>query len=245
MKSYSEFLAAGVPLQLQIGGKVLYVQRSEAGQVLKVEFLNGVASQSVDNVGKGFKAAPVGGFGSIKITAAESGTVDFVVTDGDIDVKFDDAATVIGNDDSQAVPVRLQAGARMAVDIAGGNVELTATNVQINNNTDAVAIPIRQRADDVFAVRQAQQTKIIDYQPTSVGTAGVLLVKDAALRVVRFRNPHATARIALGGEAVTMANAVIVLEPGDVWSETDAPGAEWHAISDTAGASVLVQGLKA
>lgn len=244
MKTYSEYLAAGVPLQLAVGGKVLYVQRSEAGQVLKIEFISGVKSESIERVGKGFKAAPAGGFAAIKITASESGTVDFVVTDGEIDVKFDDAATVIGNDDSQAIPVRLQDGARMAVDIAGGNVQLTATSVGISN-TDDLAIPIRQRAADVFAVRQVQQTKIIDYDPTPVGTAGVLLVKDAALRGVRFRNPHATARIALGGAAVTMANAVILLEPGDIWNETDAPGAEWHAISDTAGASVLVQGLKA
>lgn len=234
MKTYSEYLAAGVPLQLAVGGKVLYVQRSEAGQVLSIEFISGVAKQSVERVGKGFKAAPAGGFDSIRITAGAAGTVDFVVTDGEIDVKFDDAATIIGNEDGQAVPVRLPAGQRMAVDIEGGNVQLTATNVEINNSTDAKAIP----------VRQVQQKQIIDYQPTAVGVASVLLVSDAALRGLRFRNPHATARIALGGEAVTMTNAVIVLEPGDVWNETDAPGAEWHAISDTAGASVLLQGLK-
>lgn len=244
MKTYSEFLAAGVPLQLQIGGKVLYVQRSEAGQVLTVEFLNGVNVQSVERVGKGFKAAPAGGFGSIRITASESGTVDFVVTDGEIDVKFDDAATVIGNDDGQAVPVRLPAGARMPVDIAGGNVQLTASNVGINN-TDDNAIPTRQKPGDSFAVRTVRQTKIVDLTPVAVGVERVAVVSDAALQGVRFKNVHATARVALGGAGVTLANAAIMLEPGDMWNETDAPGAAWFAISDTAGASVQVQGVKA
>jgi len=234
MKSYSEFLAAGVPLQLQIGGKVLYVQRSEAGQVLKVEFLNGVASQSVDNVGKGFKAAPVGGFGSIKITATESGTVDFVVTDGDIDVKFDDAATVIGNDDSQAVPVRLPAGQRMLVDVAGGNVQLTATNVGINNSND-LAIPVQM---------QALGTIINGMKAINAGAAQQVSA-DAALKRLRFRNASADKSICLGGANVTFANAAIVLAPGDMWIEDDAAGATWFAAADAAGADLRIMGVKA
>lgn len=243
MKTYSEYIAAGSPLTLAVGGSVLYVQRSEAGQVLDIEFFKGNASQSVQRVGKGFKAQPVGGFDTIRIKASDSGTVDFIVTDGDLNVQFDDANQIIGNDDSQAVPIRAKAGERIPVEIGGGTVQVTADNVGINN-TDANPIPTRQKAGDVYAVRQVQQTQIIDYQPTPVGVASVLLVSDAALRGLRFRNPHATARIALGGAAVTMENAAIVIEPGDIWNETDAPGAEWHAISDTAGASVLLQGVK-
>lgn len=233
MKTYSEYIAAGSPLTLAVGGSVLYVQRSEAGQVLDIEFFKGNASQSVQRVGKGFKAQPVGGFDTIRIKASDSGTVDFIVTDGDLNVQFDDANTIIGNDDGQAVPIRAKAGERIPVEIGGSTVQVTADNVGINNTT-ANPVPVK-------TVRQSQ---IIDYAPTNVGTASVLLVSDAALQGLRFRNPHATARIALGGAAVTMANAAIVLEPGDIWNETDAPGAEWHAISDTAGASVLLQGLK-
>jgi hypothetical protein len=50
--------------------------------------------------------------------------------------------------------------------------------------------------------------------------------------------------VAIGGAAVTMANAAIILRPGDIWVEDDAPGAAWYAVADTAGADVRVMGVK-
>lgn len=235
MKTYSEFLAVGQPMRLAVGGKVLYVQRSEAGQVLNIEFFRGAASQSVERVGKGFKAAPVNGFDSIRITAAVAGTVDFVVTDGEIDVKFDDAKTIIGNDDSEALPIRLQAGARMAVDIAGGNVQLTATNVEINN-TDAKPLP----------VRAVPLKTLMHAEPVAIQAGAAQgLSNDAGLKRLRFRNASDNgAMVALGGEDVTMHNAVILLAPGDIWTEDEAAGAAWYATSDMNAASVAVMGVK-
>jgi hypothetical protein len=248
MKTYSEFLAAGVPLQLQIGGKVLYVQRSEAGQVLNVEFINGRDVQSVERVGKGFKATPAGGFGSIRITATESGTVDFVVTDGEIDVKFDDAATVIGNDDSQAVPVRLPAGQRLLVDVAGGNVQVTATAVGINNGADN-PIPMVQpagksfvmepKADAEFKMRAYLAATVADADPVQVTEARTKVI-DASVRRrgLRLRNTGVNP-VAMGGATVTLANAVVVIQPGETWNENEAPGAAWYCITAAGLASFI------
>lgn len=234
MKSYSEFIAAGQPMKLTIGGKLLYIQRSQAGAVLDVTFHNGFGTQTVNGVGKGFKAGPVGGFDTITIATAADGVVEFIVTDGDVNAQFDDASTIIGNDDGQAIPVRLKAGERLPVDLAGGNVSVTATNVGISN-TNANAVPVKSQALGT----------IVDHDPAIIGTgAAQLLINDATFRRLRVRNAHASAVVALGGAAVTLANAAIVLQPGDIWAEDDAAGAAWYAVSDTPGADVRVVGIK-
>jgi hypothetical protein len=241
MKSYSEFIGPGSALVLPVGGRVLYIQRSAAGPVLDIEFQRSQAGyQTVERVGKGFKAAPVGGFEGIKIRAAVGGVVDFVITDGDIQIAFDEDMTTIGNDDGQSIPIRTVQGSPLEVLFAGTIApvfgELT--------NTDASAVPMRQKAGASFTVEARRLTEIVDYVPVAVGLAALLLVSDATLHRLRVRNGHASARVALGGPAVTMANAVVILEPGDIWIENDAPGAPWYAISDTAATSVKVQGLK-
>jgi hypothetical protein len=164
----------------------------------------------------------------VRFTASASGIVDFVVTDGEIDVKFDDAATIIGNDDGQAAPIRLQDGARMAVDIAGGNVQLTATNVAINN-TDAAAIPVAQKTGASFAVEQKAgaefkrrgylAAQVTDYDPVAVGAARVMLVAvDVTRRGLRVKNAG-DKQVALGGVALSFANAVILIQPGETWNK--------------------------
>jgi hypothetical protein len=234
MKSYNEFMAAGVPVTLTIGGRLLYIQRSSGGAVLDITFHNGNGTQTVSAVGKGFKAGPVGGFDTITFKAAQDSTVEFIITDGDVNAQFDDASTIIGNDDGQALPIRMPAGQRLPVDLAGGTVNVTATNVGINN-TNAGAIPVKSQA----------LTTIVDHDPAVIGTgAAQLLISDATFRRLRVRNAHATAVVALGGSAVTLANAAIVLQPGDIWAEDDAAGAAWYAVSDTAGADVRVVGIK-
>jgi hypothetical protein len=233
MKSYSEFLAAGIPVKLAIGGKLLYVQRSQAGAVLDITFHSGAGTQGVTSVGKGFKAGPVGGFEQITFKAAEDGVVEFIVTDGDVSAQFDDASTIIGNDDGQAVPIRIPQGTRLPVDLAGGTVNVNASNVAINN-TDATAVPVRQ---------QALKT-VVDHDPTSIGTVAKLLVNEPTFRRLYIRNAHATAVVALGGPAVTMANAAIVLQPGDTWNEDAAAGAAWYVVSDTAATDVRVTGVR-
>ena len=234
MKSYSEFIAAGVPVKLSIGGKLLYVQRSSAGAVLDITFHNGTGTNTVSGVGKGFKAGPVGGFDTITFRASADGTVEFIVTDGDVNAQFDDASTIIGNDDGQAIPVRLKVGDRLPVDIGGGVVTVTADNVGISNG-DANAVPVRSQA----------LGNLVDHNASVINTgAAQLLVGDPTFRRLRVRNASPTATVVLGGATVTFANAAILLPPGAMWIEDDAAGANWYAVSDTDGADVRVLGMK-
>lgn len=234
MKSYNEFMRAGVPVKLTIGGRLLYIQRSSGGAVLDITFHSGVGTQTVSAVGKGFKAGPVGGFDTITFKAAQDSTVEFIVTDGDVNAQFDDASTIIGNDDGQALPVRVPAGQRLPVDLAGGTVTVTADNVGINN-TDANAVPTRRQALATF----------VHKNPVVINTgAAQALVSDATLRRVCIRNASASASVAIGGAAVTIANAAILLGPGDVWTDEESAGAAWYATSDQNGADVRVMGVK-
>jgi len=236
---YTFSLKAGVEFQATVSGKLILVDDIGAADGIDITPMSGGNGRTMPGRKKAFKCYV--DYDAVILRAPVDTVVSMFLSNKDVSLGFADGAlvNVVGE-----VTVGNDPAARIPVDIGGGNVEVTATNVAINND-DAAAIPTRQKPGEVFMVRAAQQTKIVDFQPVVVGTEGALVVSDAALRVVRFRNPHATARIALGGVGVTLAGAVLVLEPGDAWSETDAPGAEWHAISDTAGASVLVQGLKA
>lgn len=235
MKSFKEYLAAGVPVKLAVGGKLLYVQRSQAGAVLSITFHSGAATQGVAGVGKGFKAGPVGGFDQITFLAAESGTVEFIVTDGDVNAQFDDASTIIGNDDGQAVPIRLKAGERLPVDMQGGTVNVNAENVGINNG-NASPVPIQYQA---LATLSNKAAVVVN-----TGVAQAVLA-DATLKRAVFRNGSANgAKIGLGGVGVTMATAAIVLQPGETWVETDAAGAAWYAASDINGADLRMLGVK-
>jgi plastocyanin len=248
LKTYTEYIAAGVPLTLAVGGSVLYVQRSEAGQVLDIDFIKGNASQGVQRVGKGFKAQPAGGFDTVRIKASAGGTVEFVVTDGDLNVQFDDANTIIGNDDGMAVPIRAKAGERIPVDIGGGTVQVTADNVRINN-TDANAVPVTQKAGASFTVEQKAGVEfktrdylasvVTDYDPVAVNAASMmLLVAAVARRGLRIRNAGDNP-VAIGGAGVSFANAVILIQPGETWNENEAPGAEWHCVTGPGLASTI------
>lgn len=129
------------------------------------------------------------------------------------------------------------------------------------DNTNAEAIPVLQKAGEQFVVNVAnaalpvtiaqtlnvkdvQCSAIVNMVPVNAGLAAVALVADATLRRLRVRNSHATATIAIGGAGITLANAAIVLSPGDIWNETDAAGAAWFVVSDTAATPVQMQGLK-
>ena len=171
----------------------------------------------------------------LTLQATADGTVEFIVTDGDVHSQFDDAETIIGNEDAQAIPIRAKAGERIPVEIGGSTVEVTADNVGINND-NANAIPVQQQALGT----------IVHKVPVVINTgAAQALVSDATLKRLVVRNASASATIAIGGAGVTLANAAIVLAPGDMWAEPDAAGAAWYATSDTNGADVRVMGVKA
>lgn len=113
----------------------------------------------------------------------------------------------------------------------GFNDDNTANSVIAN----ATAMPVQKQALSTLTA----------FAPVSINTgAAQALVSDPTQRMLRFRNGHATAKLYLGGLGVTIANAVIVLGPGDMWIEDEAAGAAWYAISDTAATPVQIQGVK-
>lgn len=238
MKSYSEFITAGQPLRLTIPGRMLYIQRSAGGPVLDVEFMrNQAGSQTIERVGKGFKAAPVGGFEGIRISARVSGVVDFVITDGDIAIAFDEDMTTIGNDDGQAIPMRTVPGKPLDVLFAG--TVSPVFGVATVDNTDAEAIPVQQKTGAVFNTRGYLAAVVTDYDPVAVGEVRTLLVgADSARRGARFKNTGDNP-FALGGAGVTFANAALVIQPGETWNENEAPGAAWYCICAAAAASTI------
>lgn len=150
----------------------------------------------------------------------------------------------VDNTNAEAIPVLQKPGEAFEVhvnNVAPLAVSLTETKI---NNSDAQAVPVVPKVGAVFSVKDVQCSTIVNIAPVSAGLAAVALVADATLRRLRVRNGHATATIALGGVGITMATAAIVLAPGDIWNESEAAGASWYAISDTAATPVLMQGLK-
>lgn len=150
----------------------------------------------------------------------------------------------VDNTNAEAIPVLQKPGEVFEVHVSNAvpmAVSLTETKI---NNSDAQAVPVVPKVGAVFSVKDVQCSTIVNIAPVSAGLAAVALVADATLRRLRVRNSHATATIALGGAGITLATAAIVLAPGDIWNESEAAGASWYVISDTAATPVLMQGLK-
>lgn len=148
--------------------------------------------------------------------------------------------------------IRVNNTAGQAIPVSFAGTVAPVLGVVTVDNTNAEAIPVLQKAGETFAVSvdQALNVKdvacsaIVNLAPVNAGIAVVPLVADATLRRLRVRNGHATATIAIGGAGITLASAAVVLLPGDVWNETDAAGAAWYVVSDTAATPVQMQGLK-
>lgn len=153
---------------------------------------------------------------------------------------------------------------RVPVDVGGAVIEVTATNVGINN-TDATAVPVVQKAGTVFTVEQATDVDVVQKagtvfsveQATESGVrpylaatvtdraqvavtaaVGVLIAAGATRRGLRIKNAGANP-VAIGGVTLAFATAAVVIQPGETWNENEAPGAAWYCICDTALASTL------
>jgi|GEM_PF-5031834 len=117
-----------------------------------------------------------------------------------------------------------------------GAVQVTNTVTTTVGNTNAQAIPTQMQA----------LATITDEAAVTITTANTIqpLISDPTQRILRIRNGNATGNLYIGSSTLTIANAAIVLAPGDLWIEQEAAGAAWYAISDTAGMIVQIQGLK-
>jgi hypothetical protein len=230
MAYYELKLTANKPYIQDTPGTIILVDSLGDAQGVDVTpIYRGAEQARMKNRQAGFKY--VTPFDGMKFQAAVDTTIAVFLTNNEVSLGFANGAAV---NVRGSVTVDNDAANRVPVDLAGGTVNVTATNVGINN-TDANAVPVRDQALGT----------IVDHAPAVINTGlAQLLVNDPTFRRLRIRNASATAVIALGGSAVTLANAAIVLQPGDVWLEDDVAGAPWYAISDTNGADVRVMGLK-
>ncbi|WP_321797125.1 hypothetical protein [Burkholderia sp. BCC1988] len=234
MKTYTAKInGAGSPFQSPIGGRVLLIQASDIGPVLTVILSDAKGNRyEVGNVGAAFKAKPAFGFTSVEIDAPAAANVTFIVSDGDVDLQANAAGVTVINTGANPVPVSLVAepGAPVPVTVQGNvnvtGAQLTATNVGITQAGNAAEnAPVPVPAFNTAAPNQV-----------------ALLAAAAARRAVRFRNAG-TGMAYIGGAGVTPSNAVLALNPGDVWTENDAAPAAWFGTSDN-GATINIQVLQ-
>lgn len=252
MQNIKATLTPGVEASFQMRGAVLQILSSGASAGLTVQFLSGSqVTTTVNDVVTGWKLTPRGGFDSITIRSATGDTISAIVTDGNLDVQVLDTVTTVINTPANRIPV----------DIGGGTVDVTATNVEISNTTDnpvpvslvsepgaPVAVngmvEIGNTGDSPVPVQALPPASVpADLVPVAVTAAGALLVAaDAARRGLRIRNAG-TGQLAITAAAGTIFTyAALVIQPGDVWSETEAPQAAWYAVSDT-GTTANVQAV--
>ncbi|WP_186100493.1 hypothetical protein [Burkholderia gladioli] len=255
MQTIAQLIKAGADYAANLKGLTLFVQQCDQGDVLTITLVDIAGNRyTVQDIGAGAKLRPLAGFTSVQIGTSVDANVQFIITSGDIDIQNSQVEAVIANGDGQALPVRVPAGQRLPVDIGGGTVNVTASNVTVGNAPEnpvpvSVVAPVTGTVgvSGTVAVQPIQATAITDAAPVAVpaftaGSPNQVKVRAAgACRALRIANPIAsTGHLYLGGSGVTPTNAVIALLPGDVWNETDAPQIDWYATSDT-GATANIQ----
>ena len=215
---YTARLKANVPFHLQAGGRVILVDTTGEAESIDITPMRGGQEQrKLPKRQKAFKCAME--FDSIVVLATVDCLVGLFLSMTDVSLGFADGMMLkvtgevsIMNSTSNPVPVSIKEG----------SVNVTASNVGINNDLKTIS----------------------DLPVVIVGTARAGLVGDPTQKRLRIRNGHASAIVAIGGAGVTLANAAVRLLPGDLWIEDDAPGATWYAVSDTADTNVQIQGMK-
>ncbi|WP_321921064.1 hypothetical protein [Burkholderia sp. BCC1998] len=239
MQTISQLLKAGMRTPFSIAGSVLLVMAADNGTNLGIRFRTGNAVVAeVGPVGASFKAKPPGGFTVVEFTAPVDTNVTFIVGDGDFDVQMAQLGVTVANTNANPVPVSIvsepgqpfqvsNSGTPFHVTVDGSvavtGATLTATNVGI---TQAGTI-----TDNAPIAAPAFTSGTPNQVP--------LLAASAGRRRVAFKN--AGAGIAyIGGVGVTPTNAVISLNPGDVWLDNDGAPAAWYGTSDV-GTSINVQ----
>lgn len=232
-------LLAGVPLTLDIPGMLLLIDSTGVAGGVDVQLVrNGTPGTTMPDRKAAFRH--VGAFDAVTFTAAVDTTVAAFLSNDDVQLGLNDGSSVKVPD---GLKITNEAGEPIPV-LFGGTVAPVFGSATVTND-DAAAIPVKQKVGAVFTVQTEKLTVLADHTPGVINTgAAQLLISDATFKRLRVKNASAVARVAIGGVAVTMANAAIILEPGDMWTEDDAPGAAWYATSDTAAADVRVLGVK-
>ena len=232
MSYYRIPLQAGQPFKQNTAGTLLLIDSTGVANGVDVMLTRKGGSDGVTMPGRQTAFRLVEPFEGVTFTSAVDTVLGVFLSTADVQLGFVSGGAV-------AVPggvvVTNTVAERVPVDVGGAVIEVTATNVGINND-NANAIPVQQQA----------LATIVHLAPATINTgAAQALVNDATYKRLRIKNASDTQTIAIGGAGVTLANGAIILAPGDMWEEGDAAGAAWYAVADADGADVRVMGVKA
>lgn len=235
-------LAANETQTIDVPGTLILVDSIEGAAGVDITPIrNGTPQRTMPGRKIAFKYRVA--YDAVQLRAPANCTVSIFLTTDDVSLGFADGAqvNVLGT-----VAVANSPDQRVPVDLAGGTVTVSASNVGINN-TPENPVPVAVKNDDTnpLVVRQQPLATLVDHVAATINAgAAQLLVSDPTFKRLRVRNASAAAIIAIGGTSVSIANAAILLQPGDMWCEDDAAGAAWYAVSDVGGADVRVMGVK-
>lgn len=226
MAYYTLSLQAGIPYTHNVAGKLILLDSTGAADGVDIATIrNGTPNATMPARKAAFRL--VESFDGVTLTAPVDAVIGIFLSFEDVQLGVADGAAV-------KIPDGVTITNDAPIPVLFGGTVAPVLGVVTVDNTNAEAIPVLQLACSIIA----------NLAPVTAGIAAVALVADATLRSLRVRNGHATATIAIGGAGITLASAAIVLEPGDIWNETDAAGAAWFVVSDTADTPVQMQGLK-
>jgi hypothetical protein len=236
MSLYTFSVKAGAPFYVKTPGTVLLVDSVSVSAGVDITLIkNGAERPKMPGRKAAFKIND--DFDELILASAVDITVALFISFNDVNLGFQDGANVnIPN----GVNVTNAIGSPVPVTFTQVIQPLGSVTV---NNTPAQAVPI-DPGSKVFLTQEQRLATVVNIAPVIAGLAQVQLVNDPTLLNYRARNTSATAKIGIGATGVTMANAAIVLLPGETFFEDDAAGASWFVISDTAGTQVNILGLK-
>jgi hypothetical protein len=232
MANYYQYkLTGGVPTQVPVSGKLIVVDSIGAANGVDITpMLNNGTGRTMPNRRKGFKCWV--DFDGLVLQSEVDTTVALFLSVNDVSLGFTEGAQV---NVAGGVSITNDASARVPVDIAGSNIQVTATNVGISN-TEATAVP----------VKQVKGATVVDRAPTNVSAVVVqALAADATRRAARIRNLGPETVALVGSNLTTFANAAVTINAGETWLEDDAPGAAWFVLCDAGNTAVLnIQEIK-
>lgn len=235
MQTIKQLITAVTGYSASIGGRTMYVQSCDVGSTLTVTLTDSLGTRdTVIGVGAGVKLTPAAGFTKVEISTTADANVQFVVTNGDIDLQLTQIGTNVTNTNANPVPVSIVSEPGQPFQVANGP---SAFHVTVDGSVAVTGATLT--ATNVGIVPAG--SSVADVAAQAVGTSGSqVLAAGAGRKRAIFRNSGAGQLAITAAAGTTFANAAIVLQPGDAWKETDAPQLAWYAVSDV-GTSVTIQ----
>ncbi len=249
---------ASVDIQTSVDANVVFVVTNGDIDVQLSQVGSTIANTNANPVPVAIVSEPGAPF---QVTAGadlpvKNGANPFHVTvDGSVNVTgatLTATSVSINNTSASPVPVLLHASDdATAIPVSGtvniGNAVGSPVPVSLVSSSDATAIPVTLTGstDSTAIPVQAQPvaTTPSDVAAVAVTVGGVtLLAASAGRKAFRVRNAGNGQLAITAASGTTFANAAVVLQPGDMWTENEAPAAAWYAISD-AGTTANLQVL--